>query len=111
MTNARRFLVVIAGLLILAGCQSQGQILASEEGVATQTAVRRGQFELGCPEATGTILSSNMLQPVLWGGEERAEYTVGVSGCGKRSVYVVVCPLGSSGCFAGSARGNPGIAP
>jgi hypothetical protein len=111
MTNARRFLVMMAGLLILAGCQSQGQILASEEGVATQTAVRRGQFELGCPEATGTILSSNMLQPVLWGGEERAEYTVGVSGCGKRSVYVVVCPLGSSGCFAGSARGNPEIAP
>jgi hypothetical protein len=110
MTNSRRFLVVMAGLLSLAGCQSQGQILASEEGVATQTAVRRGQFELGCPEATGTILSSNMLQPVLWGGEERAEYTVGVSGCGKRSVYVVVCPLASSGCFAGAASGNPEIA-
>ena len=101
----------IIGTATLSGCQSQGQILASEEGVATQTAVRRGQFELGCQEATGTILSSNMLQPVLWGGEERAEYTVGVSGCGKRAVYVVICPLGSSGCFAGAARGNPEIAP
>jgi hypothetical protein len=111
MTHTRRLFAAIAGALILAGCQSQGQILASEEGVATQTAVRRGQFELGCPEATGTILSSNMLQPVLWGGEERAEYTVGVSGCGKRSVYVVVCPQGSSGCFAGSARSNSEIAP
>jgi hypothetical protein len=111
MSNLRVFLVVIAGFLMLAGCQSQSQILASEQAVATQTAVRRGQFELGCQQATGTILSSNVLQPVLWGGEERAEYTVGVSGCGKRSVYVVVCPLGSSGCFAGSARGNPGIAP
>jgi hypothetical protein len=111
MTHTRRLFAAIAGALILAGCQSQGQILTSEEGVATQTAVRRGQFELGCPEATGTILSSNMLQPVLWGGEERAEYTVGVSGCGKRSVYVVVCPLGSSGCFAGSARSNSEIAP
>ena len=106
MTHAARFLCAIAGLITLAGCQSQGQILASEEGVATQTAVRRGQFELGCPEATGSILSSNMLQPVLWGGEERAEYTIGVSGCGKRAVYVVVCPMGSTGCFAGAARGN-----
>ena len=111
MSQAQRFLFATAGLLSLAGCQSAGQILASEEGVATQTAVRRGQFELGCPEAAGTILSSNLLQPVLWGGEERAEYTVGVSGCGKRAVYVVICPLGSSGCFAGAAHGNPEIAP
>jgi hypothetical protein len=111
MMHFRQVLALILATATRAGCQSQGQILASEEGVATQTAVRRGQFELGCPEATGTILSSNVLQPVLWGGEERAEYTVGVSGCGKRAVYVVVCPLGSTGCFAGSARGNPGIAP
>ena len=111
MARAHRFLAMIPGLLTLAGCQSQGQILASEQGVALQTALRRGQFELGCPEATGSVLSSNMLQPVLWGGAERAEYTVGVSGCGKRSVYVVICPLASSGCFAGAARGNPEIAP
>jgi len=111
MTNAARLLFAIAGLVTLEGCQSTAQMLASEEGVATQTAVRRGQFELGCPDATGTILSSNMLQPVLWGGEERAEYTVGVSGCGKRAVYVVICPLGSTGCFAGSARGNSEITP
>jgi hypothetical protein len=106
MERIRLLLAGITLLLILAGCQSQGQILASEEGVATRTAVRRGQFELGCPEATGTILSSNMLQPILWGGEERAEYTVGVSGCGKRTVYVVICPLGSSGCFAGASRSD-----
>jgi hypothetical protein len=104
-----RLLVVVMGITILVGCQSQGQLLASEEGIATQTAVRRGKFELNCQQATGTILSSNMLQPVLWGGEERAEYTVGVSGCGKRAVYVVVCPQGSSGCFAGAAHGNPEI--
>jgi hypothetical protein len=111
MAQTRLFFAGASSLLVLAGCQSQSQILASEQEVATQTAVRRGQFELGCPEATGSVLSSNMLQPVLWGGEERAEYTIGVSGCGKRSVYVVVCPLGSSGCFATSGRGNPEIAP
>ena len=107
----KQVLVLLIGTASVAGCQSTGQILAGEKGVATQTAVRRGQFELGCPQASGTVLSSNMLQPVLWGGEERAEYTVGVSGCGKRSVYVVICPLSSSGRFAGAARGNPEIAP
>jgi len=109
MTRVGWFMLTIAGVLALSGCQSTGQVLASDEEVATQTAVRRGQFELGCPQATGEILSSNMLQPVLWRGEERAEYTVGVSGCGKRAVYVVVCPLGSSGCFAGASRANPEI--
>jgi len=49
-------------------------------------------------------LSSNVLQPVLWGGQERAEYTVGVSGCGKRATYVVVCALGSPSCFAAASR-------
>lgn len=108
MEKVHGFPAAAAVLLLLAGCQSTGQMLASDEAVATQTAVQRGRFELGCPEATGTVLSSNMLQPVLWGGEERAEYTVGVSGCGKRAVYVVICPMGSTGCFAGAARGNPG---
>jgi len=42
-------------------------------------------------------------------GLERAEYTVGVSGCGKCAVYLVVCPDGSC-CFAVSDRGNREIA-
>ena len=111
MAWTRLFLAGAGSLMVLAGCQSQSQILASEQAVATRTAERRGQFELGCPEAAGSVLSSNMLEPVLWGGEERAEYTVGISGCGKRAVYVVICPLGSSGCFAGAARGNSDIVP
>jgi hypothetical protein len=89
---------------VLAGCQSDAQILASEQAVATQTATRRGQFELNCPQAKGTLLSSNLLQPVVWGGLERAEYTVGVEGCGQRKTYVVVCQLGSPACFAAAGR-------
>lgn len=108
MTIARLLPAVIAGLLTLAGCQSTGQMLTGDQNVAMQTALQRGRFELDCKEATGTVLSSNMLQPVLWGGEERAEYTVGVSGCGKRSVYIVVCPMGSTACFAGAARNDTG---
>jgi hypothetical protein len=101
----------VLGLLSLAGCQSQGQVLASDQDTAIQTAVRRGQFELGCQAATGEVLSSNMLQPALWGGEERAEYTVGVTGCGKRKVYIVICPQGSTGCFAGVGRVDQENAP
>jgi hypothetical protein len=91
--------------LIVSGCQTQAQILESEQGMATQVAVNRGRFELGCPQASGTILSSNLLQPVVWGGLERAEYTVGVEGCGQRKTYIVVCQLGSISCFA--AAGQP----
>lgn len=47
----------------------------------------------------------NLLQPVVWGGLERAEYTVGVEGCGQRKTYIVVCQLGSISCFA--AAGQP----
>jgi hypothetical protein len=97
-------LVVFLAAVILAGCQSDAQILASEQAVATQTATRRGQFEMNCPQAKGTILSSNLLQPVVWGGLERAEYTVGVEGCGVRKTYIVVCQLGSPACFAAGGR-------
>jgi hypothetical protein len=106
-----RLLLPLLVLLTAVGCQSQGEILASDQDVAIQTAVRRGQFELSCPAATGEILSRNMLQPALWGGEERAEYTVGVSGCGKRKVFVVICPQGSTGCFAGVGHINNEPAP
>jgi hypothetical protein len=89
---------------VLAGCQTDAQILASERSTALQVATRRGQFEMGCPQATGTVLSATMLQPMVWGGLERAEYTVGVEGCGLRKTYVVVCQLDSSACFAAAAR-------
>ena len=43
-------------------------------------------------------------------GIERAEYTIGASGCGKRASYVVICPdQPGSTCFA--AAGRDGILP
>ena len=103
MLNAYRT-VVLATALVVAGCQTQAEMLASDQATASGVATRRGQFELNCPQVTTSILSSNVLQPVLWGGQERAEYTVGVSGCGKRATYVVVCALGSPSCFAAASR-------
>ena len=90
--------------VVVGGCQSPAQMLAAEQATAMQAAVRRGQFEMSCPQATGAVLSSNVLQPLIWGGMERAEYTIGVEGCGQRRTYVVVCQIDSPACFAAAAR-------
>ena len=100
----RRTFAALAGLLFVAGCQSSAQMLAAEQATASQTAERRGQFELNCPKVTTTVLSSSVLQPVLWGGRERAEYMIGVAGCEQRRTYVVVCALGTQDCFAAAGR-------
>jgi hypothetical protein len=97
-------LPIAAAAVLLAGCQTDAQILAKEQDMARDTALRRGQFELNCPQANATVLSSVMLQPIAWRGTERAEYTVGVSGCGREKTYVVICPLDTSACFAASGR-------
>ena len=94
------FIAVLAG----AGCVTQAKFLDSKQAMATQTAVTRGQFEMNCPAATGTVLSREVVQPALQGplmvGLQRAEYTVGVAGCGKRTTFVVICPDEGDGCFA-----------
>ena len=109
MSDIRLLLAGITGLSVLAGCQSEQQMLASGEGIALQTAEQRGQFELDCPSAKGEILSSKLPQALLLRGMGQAEYTVAVSGCGKRSVYVVICPQDASICYAGASRDNPEI--
>ncbi len=96
---------VLFAAAIGAGCASQAQFLANNEAMAVQTATTRGQFEMNCPSATGTILSREVVQPALQAsfvgtGLQRAEYTIGVSGCGKRTTFVVICPQEGDGCFA-----------
>jgi len=99
-----RTLLAVALAMGIAGCASQKQFLQSKKEMAIQTAVSRGQFEMNCPAATGTLISQEVVQPALEGpyvgGIWRAEYTVGVAGCGQRLTFVVICPDGGSGCFA-----------
>jgi hypothetical protein len=97
-------IVALAATLIAAGCQTPAQMLASDQAAASGVAARRGQFELNCPQVTTSILSSNVLQPLMWGGQERAEYTIGVAGCERRTTYVVICALDSPSCFAAATR-------
>jgi hypothetical protein len=96
-------------LPLFAGCASGPPFIDQMQPEAVNMAVRRGQFEMSCPTATGEMLSRETLQPVVqtfrYSGTVRAEYTVGVSGCGQRATYVVICPdNGSMSCFAGGAR-------
>ena len=97
-------LLALATVLAAAGCVSNQQFLNGKEATAVQAALGRARFEMACPEATGTVISREVLQPALRGpwvqGPLRAEFTVGVSGCGNRATYLVVCPEGSDGCFA-----------
>jgi hypothetical protein len=101
----RPILIAAACLAGLAGCQSTDQQLDSQQQQAVQTAVQRVAFDMNCPSATGQVLSREMVAPVsIRFGVERAEYTVGVEGCGQRQTIVVVCPQDGSGCFAGGQR-------
>ena len=90
--------------VISTGCATQQQFLQSKQDMAVQTALNRGKFEMNCQEATAVIISREVVQPALQGpwvnGIQRAEYTIGVTGCGKRMTFIVVCPDGGEGCFA-----------
>jgi hypothetical protein len=100
--------LAIITLLIVPGCMSQAQFLASKQPTAIQAALSRGQFEMNCPNATGQVLSQEVTQPVLQGpivqGEERGLFTIGVAGCGQRRVYEVFCPMGGDSCTALEGR-------
>jgi hypothetical protein len=103
MTSRFTLLAFVASVAV-AGCMSQTQMLNNKQALATQAALTRGKFDLNCPQATAEILSREVTQPAVqgpwFGGVQRAEYTVGVSGCGKRTTFLVLCPQGGEGCFA-----------
>ena len=98
-------LIAVACIAALAGCESTDQQLDAQQQQAVDTALQRARFDMNCPAATGQVLSRQMIAPVsVRFGVERAEYTVGVEGCGQRQSIVVVCPQDGSGCFAGGPR-------
>jgi hypothetical protein len=100
--------VVLAAMLGLVGCQTDTQTLDNESNAAIQTALSRAKFELSCPGAQGSVLSRNLIHPAINGpmyqGVERAEYTIGVSGCGQKATYIALCQVGSVSCVTGEGR-------
>jgi len=100
-----RLLIAALCLVGVSGCQSEAQQMDAQQQQAVDTALQRVKFDMNCPSATGQVLSREMIAPVsIRFGVERAEYTVGVEGCGQRQTIVVVCPQDGSGCFAGGPR-------
>jgi len=107
----RYMFLALVGVFATAGCQTQQEMVQSQQGMAVETALNRARFDMNCPSATGQVLSTNVSQPAVQGrfasayGVQRFEYTVGVTGCGKRRTYIVVCPQGGGGsCFAAPGR-------
>jgi hypothetical protein len=101
--------VALATVAVLAGCASGPPFIDQAQPEALAIALRRAAFEFNCPAATTQVLSRETLQPVSFRfGVERAEYTIGATGCGKRATFVVICPdQPGSTCF--SAAGRDGI--
>ena len=108
MTTRWKAGALFAVAAVTVGCATQTQMLAQRQDGAVQTALQRGRFDLNCPSATATVLSSDFIQPAVQGpwvsGLQRAEYTIGVAGCNQRTTYVVLCQMGTETCFAA----NPG---
>ena len=107
--TARHLCLPLAAAALLAGCASGPPFIDQAQPEAMAVAQRRAAFELNCPSVNTELLSRETLQPVSFRfGIERAEYTIGASGCGKRATYVVICPdQPGSTCFAAAGRDGP----
>jgi hypothetical protein len=105
----RRSNLTLSLVALVAGCASGPPFIDQAQPEALTMAQRRAAFELNCPAATPQLLSRETVQPISFRfGIERAEYTIGVSGCGKRATYVVICPdQPGSTCFAAAGRDGP----
>lgn len=94
MTSARALLFA-SGLALLCGCQSNADFLTTNQQAALSAAESRGRFELNCEQVTTAVLSEKVITPPMGpfggGGIDRAEYTIGVRGCGKQVVYITIC--------------------
>lgn len=111
MKSARTLLAAaFLPLVLVAGCQSTAERLDEFQQAAVDTALQRARTDWSCPEATGTVVSRREIEPEwkqssapvsIQVGYTRAEYTIAIEGCGKRTTMTVVCDEGGGGCIAG----------
>ena len=94
------------GLALAFGCATTQSYLDSNQSAALQTAESRARFELNCSDLDASVLSRKIIDPAPFaGGMWRAEYTIGVRGCGRQVVYLTVC-LDHENCNAISDTGR-----
>ena len=102
---------VVVAALALSGCATPpAQVLDGMEPMAINAALERGRFELNCPTVEAALLSRELAQPAIetvrFSGPQRGVFTVGISGCGQRRTYQMICPEGGAGCFSADTLGN-----
>ncbi|MGO9515370.1 MAG: hypothetical protein ACLP2F_17265 [Steroidobacteraceae bacterium] len=97
-----RKILPIAALAAASGC-STTPLTTQLQPTALEFALNKARFDMNCPAATAQVLNSETVQPALNGplmmGTERAQYTIGVTGCGNRETLQVICAQGGNGCF------------
>jgi hypothetical protein len=101
MSKPSTILTLLAALSVVA-CSTQAQLLDSRQTDGVQTAVRRGQSELNCPEVKPTLMSREVVQPPGYDAPAMltgAEYTISVQGCGREQTYFIICPEGGAECY------------
>lgn len=97
---SNKTLLIVVSALFTGACSSQ-QTIQNVQPQATRVAVKQGQADLSCPDATSEVLSSALAEPPP-GGDfkgQKLTYSIGVAGCGKRNTYSVVCVQDGSGCY------------
>ena len=104
MINAQlRRILGIGAVLAISGCQTV-PLTTQLQPMALDFALKRARFDMNCPSATASVLDSEVIQAparVIMAnqGPERAQYTIGVSGCDQRQTLQVLCAQGGDGCF------------
>lgn len=90
---------------LFSACASEPEPAEALQPGALRAAQQRGASELGCPAATAALISKETIpEPQGTGWYEpphRAEFTVGVTACGKHTTYAVACDDRKKGCVAG----------
>ncbi|GEA52265.1 hypothetical protein VIN01S_30690 [Vibrio inusitatus NBRC 102082] len=92
----RWVLASVLAIVTLTGCTTTAEFVLKNQPSAAQAAQNRGVFELSCNEVSTTLLNSKTIDLYE---RQVPEYQIGVSGCGKKEVYTVVCNP-NSGCMA-----------
>ncbi|MGO9934394.1 MAG: hypothetical protein ACLPV8_21620 [Steroidobacteraceae bacterium] len=97
------WMLPVAALVGISGCNTT-PLTTTLQPMAVDFALKRARFDMNCPTATANVLTSEVIQPparalMINQGPERAQYTIGVSGCGQRQTLQVLCAQGGDGCF------------
>ncbi|KFA95407.1 hypothetical protein [Vibrio sp. ER1A] len=89
--------------IFMMGCTSTQEFLNENQSMATEAAMNRAKFELSCQTVQTTVLNKKTIDLYRY---EVPQYQVGVSGCGKKVVYIVNCNP-DSGCMVYDNKNAP----